>query len=76
MTNQEAIKIIKNERECVQRAVAGCNRDCLNCDLLKPEKEIFEAYALVIKAMKKQIPKKTKCTFIRQQSSDDTNASS
>lgn len=55
---KEAIKIINKEYECVKRAIAGCNRDCSNCDLVELDKKIFDAYDLAIATLQKQIPQK------------------
>ena len=63
MTPQEALKVLENEKECIQRQVNGnCDnkRDCANCDLRLEDKEIILAYNTAIFALEKQIPKK--CT--------------
>ena len=61
MTPQEALKVLENEKECIQRQVNGnCDnkRDCANCDLRLEDKEIILAYNTAISALEKQIPKK------------------
>lgn len=61
MTNEEASKVLKNEKECIQRQVNGnCDnkRDCANCDLRLEDKDIILAYNTAISALEKQIPKK------------------
>ena len=61
MTNEEVLKVLENEKECVQRQVNGnCDnkRDCVNCDLRLEDKEIILAYGIAISALEKQIPKK------------------
>ena len=61
MTPQEALKVLENEKECIQRQVNGnCDnkRDCVNCDLRLEDKEIILAYNTAISALEKQIPKK------------------
>ena len=59
MTLKEAIEIIEVERACVKRNTDNkCDRDCINCDLLRTEEEIFAAYDMAIEALEKQIPKK------------------
>lgn len=63
MTYEEAIKIMENEKQCVIRA-ENCNRNCAECDLLMPAKEIIEAYKITKTAIEKQIPKKPK-NFLR-----------
>ena len=60
MTLKEAIEIIEVERACVKRNTDNkCDRDCINCDLLRTEEEIFAAYDMAIKALENRIPKKT-----------------
>lgn len=57
MTNQEAIKIILTERECVLRAADGeCDRNCAKCELVMPEGDIIVAYDMAIAALEKQEP--------------------
>lgn len=50
MSKQEAINIIKNEMECVRRG-NSCDRNCGNCDLVKPEEDILDAYETAIRSM-------------------------
>ena len=50
MTNERAIEIIQTEKKCVAKANI-CGRDCANCDLVLPEKEILEAYDMSISAL-------------------------
>lgn len=50
MTPEEAIDIIANESECVKRA-NKCNRDCGNCELVRPEGDIIMAYSMAITAL-------------------------
>ena len=60
MTREEAIEIIKTERECVERNTQNeCDRDCINCDLLRADEEIFSAYDMAIEALKE--PKIVHC---------------
>ena len=56
MNREEAIEIIKNEKECVNRANKNdyCNRDCYNCELVKTDKEIIEALDMGIEALENQ----------------------
>lgn len=56
MTREEAIRVIKIERQCVERnwTQNNCDRDCINCDLLMPESDIFSAYDIAIKALEQQ----------------------
>lgn len=54
MTIQEAIEIIEVERACVKRNTDNkCDRDCINCDLLRTEEEIFAAYDMAIESLEK-----------------------
>ena len=54
MTIKEAIEIIKVERACVKRNTDNkCDRDCINCDLLRTEEEIFAAYDRAIESLEK-----------------------
>ena len=40
--------ILRNEKACVERNIAGCTRDCAKCDLLLPDKDILAAYDTAI----------------------------
>ena len=51
MTDNEIIKIIENERECVCRANV-CNRNCYTCDLVMNDEDIIEAYDKVLHILK------------------------
>ena len=51
MSNIDAIKVIENEVECVKRA-NHCNRDCSNCDLVREDFEILNAYKMAIYSLK------------------------
>lgn len=53
-TNEDAIRVIQNERNCVIRA-STCNRDCSNCDLVLDENDILSAYDAAIEALIKDI---------------------
>ena len=56
MTREEAIAIIENEKECVNRANKNdyCNRDCYNCELVKTDTEILTALDMAIKALENE----------------------
>lgn len=43
-----AADILRNEKACVERNIEGCTRDCANCDLLLPDKDILAAYDTAI----------------------------
>jgi hypothetical protein len=49
MTIKETIKIMQNERKCVETAENDlCDRNCGRCELVMPAKEILEAYDVTI----------------------------
>ncbi|MCD7819874.1 MAG: hypothetical protein LUH07_12635 [Lachnospiraceae bacterium] len=55
MTNQEAIKVIQTEAECVRRNILNqCDRQCRFCDLLLEDKQVNEAYDCAIIALRNQ----------------------
>jgi hypothetical protein len=56
MTREEAIAIIENEKECVNRANKNdyCNRDCYNCELVKTDTEILTALDMAIEALEQE----------------------
>lgn len=61
MTNEEVLKVLEKEKECIQRQINGnCDnkRDCTNCDLRLEDKYIILAYNTAISTIEKQIPKK------------------
>ena len=42
---QRTVKVLENEKACVLRNIKqNCNRDCGNCDLVLPDREIINAY--------------------------------
>ena len=52
MTNEQAIKIIQTEIECVKRP--DCNRlECAYCDLAMRDEDILTAYEMAIEALRK-----------------------
>lgn len=51
MKVSEAIAILKNEIQCVYRANA-CDRRCERCDLVREDKDILDAYAMAIGALR------------------------
>ena len=51
MTDNEIIKIIKNEKECVRRANT-CDRKCYICDLVMKDEDIIKAYDEVLHILK------------------------
>lgn len=57
MTIQEAHSYMENEIRCVQKA-RYCDRNCKDCELVKEEKPLLEAYGMAVLALEKQIPKK------------------
>lgn len=59
MTNELAHDYMENEIRCVQRASNGiCTRNCSECDLVREDQPLLEAYGLAVLALEKQIPKK------------------
>lgn len=59
MTREEAIDIIKAERECVYRQgrTGECCRDdmgCCACDLVQEDTNIMKAYDMAIEALKER----------------------
>ncbi len=52
MTENEAIKVIETEKQCVLRnSENGCDRDCICCDLIMPENDIICGYDTAIKSL-------------------------
>lgn len=54
MNELDAISILQNEHRCVIRA-NSCNRDCGNCELVRKDTEILEAYDMAIDALVNQL---------------------
>ncbi len=53
MTENEAIDVIKQEKQCVLRnGENGCDRDCICCDLIMEDNDIICGYDTAIKALK------------------------
>ena len=49
MNNDQILKVLRNERECIARqGTAKCDRDCAKCDLCLPDAEILEVYDFLI----------------------------
>ena len=66
MTIEEAELIMQNELDCVLRNEAGkCNRDCANCDLVLPTKDVILAYEMVIKNLEAWGKVKAEITEVR-----------
>ena len=52
----EVRNVMKNEKQCVQRASSNlCNRDCLECDLVMNDTNLLEAYDEVLKVLNRAI---------------------
>ena len=61
MSIEQILKVLRNERECIQRQgwsngnvmldglMANCDRDCAKCDLCLPDTEILEVYDFLIR---------------------------
>lgn len=55
MTNEEAVKIIKTELECIKRNDGtDCDRNCADCDLVMEDTDIKEALGMAIKLLRKE----------------------
>lgn len=50
MNNEQILKVLKNERECITRQNGKCDRNCKECDLCLPDDEILEVYDFLIEA--------------------------
>ena len=44
MDINQVVEVLKIERECVKRAVAGCDRNCESCELVMLDEIVLEAY--------------------------------
>ena len=68
MTREEAIAIIENEKECVNRANKNdyCNRDCYNCELVKTDTEILTALDMAIKTLEREPKLQNRCFALTQ----------
>lgn len=70
MTREEVVEIIKIERECVERNTSNkCDRDCINCDLLRADEEIFSAYDMAIATL--QEPEIVHCKQCKYRGTSD-----
>ena len=54
MTFPEVVEYLENEAECVRRG-STCSRDCGNCELVRKDEDILEAYRIAIGVMKEKI---------------------
>ena len=56
MTSEEAIKMLKTEKACVERQgrKQNCNRYCESCDLCMPIEDVIEGYNYAIRALKNE----------------------
>ena len=53
MTENEAIKVIETEKQCVLRNNENrCDRDCICCDLVMAENDIILGYDMATKSLK------------------------
>ncbi|MBR4683180.1 MAG: hypothetical protein IKP06_07810 [Elusimicrobiaceae bacterium] len=52
MTVDDVINVIEHEKECVNRNIRGCNRDCAKCDLVLPDADIIAAYNYVLSVLR------------------------
>ena len=53
MNTEQILKVLKNERECIERqigitapdgSIGICDRNCAECDLCLPDDEVLEVY--------------------------------
>lgn len=51
MAEKEAIEIIQNEKRCVLKNIAGCDRKCADCNLVMDDNKICDGYDTAIKAL-------------------------
>lgn len=59
MSNEEAVKIIQTELECIKRNDGtDCDRNCAKCDLVMEDTDIKEALGMAIEALELKMPKK------------------
>ena len=54
MTNELAIEVLETEKKCVKRNIAGCCRECAECDLVLPDEEILGAYDWAIRLLSEE----------------------
>ena len=52
MTLQRIKDLMEIELSCIEKAEAGCNRDCGNCDLVQKTDELKTAHSMVIKLLR------------------------
>lgn len=45
---KSTIEVLKQEKECVERNIGGCDRNCANCDLVLPDQKILDGYDFAI----------------------------
>ena len=50
MEKRKAKEILEKELECSSKS-DHCNRDCLNCELIREQADVLEAYRVAIKAL-------------------------
>ena len=53
MTVEEAIELMKNEKECIIKADT-CDRDCTKCELLRKTEDLLSVYDMAIHALEMQ----------------------
>ena len=52
---EQTIQVIQNEKQCVERNISGCDRNCGNCDLVLPDCTILTGYDKAVSALKDQL---------------------
>lgn len=48
MTLNRIIELLSIERQCVERNISGCDRNCAQCDLVQTDKDLIEMYSETI----------------------------
>ena len=48
MTKERVHELMNIELQCIKRNIAGCDRNCVSCDLVQKDEDLLEAYRLVI----------------------------
>ena len=60
MTDLQILKILLNERDCINRQVEGnCDRKCNLCSLRLEDKDILEVYEYIIAEYREKLEHKS-----------------
>ena len=64
MTNLQILKVLNNERICINRQVeGGCDRQCQLCDLRLEDKDILDVYDYLIEEYSKKLKHESDSEF-------------